>query len=292
MKRVILVLVLILVFTTYALPGSGEVTSAVTGRPLAGRETVRTQSAAAPATSNPLSSVEGVPVDGDLALYRPATDMGLCLFSFRCPTEWTETVEVTCRRLPRERYSVSLNLPGHPDPEERILTFLLCEHGKTDVTKMPTREIASLRDNTGRTLDLIAFWPDSGDDDEQLRSMREAIPEILDSVAFEEGVEVLLTANQATEVLHDALAKAYILTYGSLSEPDEGDNTFRRVFWELLTSPRVLSEDESYYVYSGVTPFRVDKRTGDIYKHIKGSSPVTVSFDPEAEDALTFRQQP
>ena len=53
MKRVILVLVLILVFTTYALPGSGEVTSAVTGRPLAGRETVRTQSAAAPAPSNP-----------------------------------------------------------------------------------------------------------------------------------------------------------------------------------------------------------------------------------------------
>lgn len=291
MKRAFMILVLIIVVASYALPGSGEVTSAVTGRPLAGRETVRTQSAAAPAPSNPLSSVEGVPVDGDLALYRPATDMGLCLFSFRCPAEWTETVEVTCRRLPGERYSVSLNLPGHPDPEERILTFLLCEHGKTDVTKMPLREIASLRDDTGRTLDLIAFWPDSGDN-EQLRSMREAIPEILDSVAFEEGVEVLLTANQATEVLHDTLAKAYIKAYGSLTEPEEGDNTLRQVFWELLTAPRVLSEDESCYVYSGVTPFWVDKRTGDIYKHIKGPSPLTVPFDPEEEDALIFYWEP
>ncbi|MBQ3707607.1 MAG: hypothetical protein II889_06820 [Clostridia bacterium] len=290
MKRVFLILVLILVFTIYAMPGSGEVTSAVTGGPLAGRETVRTQQAVLP-SSDPVSSVEGVPVDDDLVEYRPATDTGLCLFSFRCPAEWMETAEVTCRRLPGERYSVSLNLPGHPDPEERILTFLLCEHGKTDVTKMPLREIASLRDDTGRTLDLIAFWPDSGDD-EQLRSMREAIPEILDSVAFEEGVEVLLTANQATEVLHDALAKAYADTYGSLTEPEDSDNTLRQVFWELLTAPRVLSEDESYYVYSGVTPFRVDKRTGDIYKHIKGPSPMTVPFDPEAEDALTFRQQP
>ena len=290
MKRLIFILVLILIFTTYAMPGSGEVTSAVTGGPLAGRETVRTQQAV-PASSDPVSSVEGVPVDGDLALYRPATDTGLCLFSFRFPAEWTETVEVTCRRLPGERYSVSLNLPGHPVPEERILTFLLCEHGKTDVTKMPMREIASLRDGSGKTLDLIAFWPDD-DDDERLRSMREAIPEILDSIAFEEGVEVLLTENQATEVLQGALAKAYILTYGSLSEPDEGDNTFRQVFWELLTAPRVLSEDNDYYVYSGVTPFWVEKRTGDIYKHIKGPSPRTVPFDPETENALTFYWEP
>ncbi|MBR4897147.1 MAG: hypothetical protein IKZ41_12000, partial [Clostridia bacterium] len=158
MKRAFMILVLIIVVASYALPGSGEVTSAVTGRPLAGRETVCTQFAAAP--SNPVSSVEGVPVDGDLVEYRPATDTGLCLFSFRCPAEWTETAAVTCRRLPGERYSVSLNLPGLPDLEGRILTFLLCEHGKTDVTKMTTREIASLRDHTGKTLDLIAFWPD------------------------------------------------------------------------------------------------------------------------------------
>ena len=73
MKRVFMILVLIFIFASYVLPGSGEVTSAAADDLPESRETNSYKSATLPAKSDPVSAVEGVLTDGDLALYRPMT---------------------------------------------------------------------------------------------------------------------------------------------------------------------------------------------------------------------------
>ena len=89
----------------------------------------------------------------------------------------------------------------------------------------------------------------------------------------------------------DALIEAYENTYGSFTpletKPDGvvADSEYLR--W-VIPHLEVSEETDEYYEFPVIFPFRVDKRTGGIFKHYNGIDPFTVPFDPHAPDALAF----
>ena len=111
------------------------------------------------------------------------------------------------------------------------------------------------------------------------------------AMQFPEGCEVILHADAARELLQNALIEAYENTYGPFTpletKPDGvvADSEYLR--W-VIPHLEVSGETDEYYEFPVIFPFRVDKRTGGIFKHYNGIDPFTVPFDPHAPDALAF----
>ena len=156
-------------------------------------------------------------------------------------------------------------------------------------------EIATVTYPDGRTYDVTLHLPsdvqftvgDSEDYDRQSDSLRS----VAAAMQFPEGCEVILHADAARELLQNALIEAYENTYGSFTpletKPDGvvADSEYLR--W-VIPHLEVSEETDEYYEFPVIFPFRVDKRTGGIFKHYNGIDPFTVPFDPHAPNALAF----
>ena len=156
-------------------------------------------------------------------------------------------------------------------------------------------EIATVTYPDGQTYDVTLHLPsdvqftvgDSEDYDRQSDSLRS----VAAAMQFPEGCEVILHADAARELLQNALIEAYENTYGSFTpletKPDGvvADSEYLR--W-VIPHLEVSEETDEYYEFPVIFPFRVDKRTGGIFKHYNGIDPFTVPFDPHAPNALAF----
>ncbi|MBQ4193132.1 MAG: S-layer homology domain-containing protein, partial [Clostridia bacterium] len=156
-------------------------------------------------------------------------------------------------------------------------------------------EIATVTYPDGQTYDVTLHLPsdvqftvgDSEDYDRQSDSLRS----VAAAMQFPEGCEVILHADAARELLQNALIEAYENTYGPFTpletKPDGvvADSEYLR--W-VIPHLEVSEETDEYYEFPVIFPFRVDKRTGGIFKHYNGIDPFTVPFDPHAPDALAF----
>ncbi|MBQ3815790.1 MAG: hypothetical protein II836_07015, partial [Clostridia bacterium] len=156
-------------------------------------------------------------------------------------------------------------------------------------------EIATVTYPDGQTYDVTLHLPsdvqftvgDSEDYDRQSDSMRS----VAAAMQFPEGCEVILHADAARALLQNALIEAYENTYGPFTpletKPDGvvADSEYLR--W-VIPHLEVSGETDEYYEFPVIFPFRVDKRTGGIFKHYNGIDPFTVPFDPHAPDALAF----
>ena len=156
-------------------------------------------------------------------------------------------------------------------------------------------EIATVTYPDGQTYDVTLHMPsdvqftvgDSEDYDRQSDSLRS----VAAAMQFPEGCEVILHADAARALLQNALIEAYENTYGSFTpletKPDGvvADSEYLR--W-VIPHLEVSGETDEYYEFPVIFPFRVDKRTGGIFKHYNGIDPFTVPFDPHAPDALAF----
>ncbi len=159
----------------------------------------------------------------------------------------------------------------------------------------PVMEIAAVTYPNGRTYDVTLHLPsdvqftvgDSEDYDRQSDSLRS----VAAAMQFPEGCEVILHADAARELLQNALIEAYENTYGPFTpletKPDGvvADSEYLR--W-VIPHLEVSEETDEYYEFPVIFPFRVDKRTGGIFKHYNGIDPFTVPFDPHAPNALAF----
>lgn len=156
-------------------------------------------------------------------------------------------------------------------------------------------EIATVTYPDGQTYDVTLHLPsdvqftvgDSEDYDRQSDSLRS----VAAAMQFPEGCEVILHADAARALLQNALIEAYENTYGPFTpletKPDGvvADSEYLR--W-VIPHLEVSGETDEYYEFPVIFPFRVDKRTGGIFKHYNGIDPFTVPFDPHAPDALAF----
>ncbi|MBR4185090.1 MAG: S-layer homology domain-containing protein [Clostridia bacterium] len=156
-------------------------------------------------------------------------------------------------------------------------------------------EIATVTYPDGQTYDVTLHMPsdvqftvgDSADYDRASRSLRT----VASAMQFPEGCEVILHADAARELLQNALIEAYENTYGPFTpletKPDGvvADSEYLR--W-VIPHLEVSEETDEYYEFPVIFPFRVDKRTGEIFKHYNGLDPFTVPFDPHAPNALAF----
>ncbi|MBQ2546086.1 MAG: hypothetical protein II557_07325, partial [Clostridia bacterium] len=168
-------------------------------------------------------------------------------------------------------------------------------HRKIHGWQWAVMEIATVTYPDGQTYDVTLHLPsdvqftvgDSEDYDRQSDSLRS----VAAAMQFPEGCEVILHADAARELLQNALIEAYENTYGPFTpletKPDGvvADSEYLR--W-VIPHLEVSEETDEYYEFPVIFPFRVDKRTGGIFKHYNGIDPFTVPFDPHAPDALAF----
>lgn len=98
------------------------------------------------------------------------------------------------------------------------------------------------------------------------------------------------TSDEAVDNLKNALIQAYESTYGEFEEldamPDEySDEAYLRY---CISSLKVKSENDRFYIIECVFDFYVDKYTDDIFKFYNGIDETFTYFDSKDKNALAF----
>ena len=159
----------------------------------------------------------------------------------------------------------------------------------------PVMEIAAVTYPDGQTYDITLHFASDvqytpGTEEAYARQFR-SVQAVAAAMQFPEGCKVTLHEDTARELLQNALTAAYEKIYGPftpLETKPEGtvpDSEYLR--W-VIPHLEVSDETDEYYEFPVIFPFRVDKRTGEVFKHYNGLDPFTVPFDPAAPDALAF----
>lgn len=98
------------------------------------------------------------------------------------------------------------------------------------------------------------------------------------------------TSDEAVDNLKNALIQAYESTYGEFEELDAmpaeySDEAYLRY---CISSLKIKSENNRFYIIECVFDFYVDKYTDDIFKFYNGIDETFTYFDSEDKNALAF----
>lgn len=102
----------------------------------------------------------------------------------------------------------------------------------------------------------------------------------------------MLSKEAAIAKLKQELIIAYEKKFGKFIPPGKsekpGQDDDQAILRDVITHLKIVSENDRYYVVPVMYDFWIDKYTGDIYTFYNGLTMSIQSFDPYADQALSF----